>query len=119
MDLPGLTAPDVSIEIQEGVLTVRGERPAPPTLDGRSYAHRERRFGAFERRLKLPDGVDPDTITASMDHGVLSLLVPKPVRPEPTRIRIGAAGNPAKTRRLSLDGIAAELLRSPRQGAAS
>ena len=51
----------------------------------------QRRFGAFERHLTLPPGVDPASITASMEHGVLSLLVPRPVRPEPRRIAVGSA----------------------------
>jgi HSP20 family protein len=52
------------------------------------FAHRERAFGAFERRIKVPDGVDPDGITASLDNGVLSLIVPKPERLKPKTIAI-------------------------------
>lgn len=118
MDLPGLTAADVEIDIDDGVLSVRGHRPAPPAQGGTRCAHRERRFGSFERHLQLPDGVEPDAITASMEHGVLSLLVPRPVQPEPTRIKIAAKDTePAreKTRRFSLDGISAELLKAPRR----
>jgi HSP20 family protein len=90
MDLPGLTADDVGIEVLDGFLTVRGERRRPELGDGSSWAHAERGFGAFERRVKLPDGVDPDAVTASMDHGVLSLIVPKPERMKPRTVAIKA-----------------------------
>jgi len=88
MDLPGLTAEDLEIEVLDGYLVVRGERRRPEIGQGVSVAHAERSFGGFERRIKVPEGVDPDRITASMDHGVLSLLVPKPERLKPRTIQI-------------------------------
>lgn len=110
MDLPGLTAEDVTIEILDGQLTVRGERPAPATQPGTRFAHRERGFGAFERHLALPEDVDADAITAAMEHGVLSLLLPKAPAPAPHRIAIG----PRRRREFRPGGIAAELLRRPK-----
>ena len=89
MDLPGLTAEDLDIELVDGYLSVRGERRRPEVGEGKSFVHSERSFGAFERRIKLPDGVDPDSIMARMDHGVLSLIVPKPERLKPRSIKIG------------------------------
>jgi len=90
MDLPGLTTDDLEIELVNGYLLVRGERKRPQVAEGTRWAHTERTFGRFERRIKLPDGVDPDKITASMDNGVLSLIVPKPERMIPRTISIGA-----------------------------
>jgi HSP20 family protein len=90
MDLPGLTSDDLSIELIDGYLLVRGERRPPQLPEGTGLAHRERSFGAFERRIKVPDGVDADAITASMDNGVLSLIVPKPERLKPKAITIGS-----------------------------
>jgi HSP20 family protein len=90
MDLPGLTAQDLTIELAEGSLCVRGERPFPQVAQGSRRVHGERGFGRFERRIQLPDGIDPDRITASMDHGVLSLIVPKPERMVPRTIEIGS-----------------------------
>ena len=89
LDLPGLTADDLSIELVDGVLTVRGERKRPELPDGTSWLHAERAFGAFERRIAVPKGVDPEAIMASMDNGVLSLIVPKPERLKPKTIAIG------------------------------
>jgi HSP20 family protein len=89
MDVPGLTEGDLSIEMLDGYLVVRGERKLTEVAGKTNLTHRERTFGAFERRIKVPDGVDPDAITASLDHGVLSLIVPKPERMKPRTISIG------------------------------
>jgi|SRR5215213_627775 HSP20 family protein len=89
LDLPGLTADDVEIELADGYLAVRGERRRPELPDGSRNAHSERGYGRFERRIALPDAVDPDAITASMDNGVLSLIVPKPDRMVRRTIAIG------------------------------
>jgi HSP20 family protein len=91
MDVPGLSAEDLSIELVDNYLTVRGERRAPAVTEGVNLAHRERAFGRFERFVRVPDGVDPETITASIDNGVLSLIVPKPERMKPRKISIGVA----------------------------
>jgi len=90
MDLPGLTAEDLEIELVGGYLSVRGERKRPEVAEGSRLAHLERTFGRFERRIKLPDGIDPDKVAASMDNGVLSLIVPKPERMVPRTISIGS-----------------------------
>lgn len=89
MDVPGLTNGDLSIQLLDGYLVVRGERRRPELPEAVNVAHRERAFGQFERRIKVPDGVDPDAITASLDNGVLSLIVPKPERLKPKAIAIG------------------------------
>ena len=89
IDVPGLTADDLEIEFVDGYLTVRGER-SKPDLDEARWMHAERAFGTVERRVELPDEVDPERITASVDKGVLTLLVPKPERLQPKQIAIGA-----------------------------
>jgi HSP20 family protein len=93
VDLPGLTADDLDIQFDDGYLTLKGQRKRPEVGDGTTWAHAERAYGTFERRVRLPDAIDPDTITASMDNGVLSLIVPKPDRLRPRTIQIagGAA----------------------------
>jgi HSP20 family protein len=88
MDLPGLTADDLSIDLLDGYLIVRGERKRPEISDGGRIVHTERTFGRFERRIKVPEDVDADRITASMDNGVLSLIAPKPDRMKPKTIPV-------------------------------
>lgn len=89
-DMPGLSAEDIEIEVVGDTLTVRGERGRPAVPDGMRLTHAERGFGRFERTVRIPSGVDPDSVTATMDNGVLSLLVPKPERLKPRTIRIGS-----------------------------
>jgi HSP20 family protein len=89
MDVPGLTADDLEIEFVDGYLTVRGERRRPDVDEGTQWMHTERAFGRFERAIALPEGVDPEGITATVDNGVLSLTVPKPSRLQPKTIAIG------------------------------
>lgn len=108
MDLPGLKADDVSIELREDMLTVRGERPLPYQAEtedkGRQVWQRvERDFGKFERVLRLPTGLDPDAITASMSDGVLTLHIAKPQERKPRRIEI-ASGQKTET----IEGTATE-----------
>jgi HSP20 family protein len=91
MDLPGLTADDLEIELLGETLSVRGERSRPEVGEGKTIAHAERPFGRFERRFRVPDGVDPDSILARMDNGVLSLIVPRPERLKPKTIAIGTS----------------------------
>ena len=92
-DLPGLGEDDVAIEVQDGALTISGERKAEHSEGSRGWYRVERSFGRFSRSLTLPDGVDPDGIEATFDRGVLTLRIPKPEERKPRRIQIGAGGN--------------------------
>jgi HSP20 family protein len=94
-DLPGLDEADVSIEVQDGTLTISGERKAEHESRERGWYRIERSFGSFSRSLTLPDRVDPDGISASFDRGVLEVRIPKPEEHKPRRVEIkaGAGGN--------------------------
>jgi HSP20 family protein len=100
MDVPGIKAEDLDIQLENDMLTVRGERRPPwESLEGCS-ARIERSFGAFERTLRVTDGLDPDAIEAAMSDGVLTLRLPQPAQPQPRRIQIRprtATGNDAST----------------------
>jgi HSP20 family protein len=91
-DLPGMTEDDVKIEFEDGALTVSGERKAEHESKNEGYYRVERAFGSFSRSLTLPQGVDPESVTASFDNGVLEVRIPKPEERKPRRIEIGAAG---------------------------
>jgi HSP20 family protein len=90
LDVPGLTSDDISIEVVDNTLVVRGERRRGDAPEGTQYAHLERGVGSFERSVRLPAGVDPDAVTASLENGVLSLIVPKPAHTRPRAIPIGS-----------------------------
>ena len=91
-DLPGLSEGDVNIEVQDGTLTISGERKAEHEQREKGWYRIERSFGRFSRALSLPDGVDPDGIQASFRDGVLEVRIPKPEERKPRRIEI-ASGN--------------------------
>lgn len=88
-DLPGMGEDDLTVEVEDRMLRISGERRPPhdPRNDG--WRRVERSFGRFERTLLLPEGVDTDGISADFDRGVLKLRIPKPVQSTPKRIRIG------------------------------
>jgi HSP20 family protein len=87
-DLPGLSEADVSIEVADDVLTVSGERHFDQQAAEGGYIRVERGFGAFRRSLTIPDGVDPESVTAAFDKGVLEVRVPKPEERKPRRVAI-------------------------------
>jgi HSP20 family protein len=91
-DLPGLSEDDVKIELEGGVLTVSGERKAEHEQREQGYARLERSAGSFARSLTLPDGIDPDSITASVDRGVLEVRIPKPEQSKPRKVAISVGG---------------------------
>lgn len=101
-DLPGMTADDVTLEVNGDRLTISGERKADHEAGERGWYRFERSFGRFNRVLTLPDGIDTDAIQASFENGVLELRIPKPAKATPRRIQIGGSGQPA------IEGTASE-----------
>jgi HSP20 family protein len=91
-DLPGLSEEDVAIEIEGNTLTVSGERRSEHEQDEGGWHRVERSFGSFSRSLTLPQGVEPDAVTAEFDRGVLSVRIPKPEAHKPRRVEITARG---------------------------
>ncbi len=87
-DLPGVEQGDIEIEVKDGVLTVSGERKARHETQREGYHRVERAFGRFSRALELPKGVDPGSVSASFDKGVLEVRMPKPEGRKSTRIEI-------------------------------
>jgi HSP20 family protein len=94
-DLPGLTEADVSIELEDNVLTVAGERKAEREDKEEGFYRMERSFGQFRRSLTLPEGVDADKIAATFDKGVLEVRIPKPEERKPRRVAIRVGDKPA------------------------
>ena len=94
-DLPGMSEDDVSIEINDNVLTLSGERRDEQEHRGQGWHRVERTFGRFSRSLALPEGVNADAIEAAFDKGVLEIRIPKPEERKPRRVQIkaGAGGN--------------------------
>jgi HSP20 family protein len=96
-DLPGLSEGDVNIELEDNVLTVSGERKSEHEESKEGYYRVERASGSFSRSLTLPDGVDPDSVKASFDRGVLEVRIPKPEAKKPRKVSISVGGEAPKT----------------------
>ena len=96
-DLPGLSENEVNIEVENNVLTVSGERKTELEDKHEGYYRLERAFGAFSRSLTLPEGIDPDAVTASFDNGVLEVRIPKPAEAKPRRVQIAVGGGEPRT----------------------
>jgi HSP20 family protein len=93
-DLPGVDENDVKIELEDRVLTLSGERKAEHEERKEGYYRVERSSGSFARTLTLPEGVDPATIKASFNQGVLEVRIPKPEEKKPHRVAISVESGP-------------------------
>jgi len=90
-ELPGLEEKDVQINVADNVLTIRGEKKAEKEEKDKNYRLVERSYGAFERSLELPKGVNLDAIKATIDKGVLKVTVPKPAPAQVKKVEVKTA----------------------------
>ncbi len=89
LELPGLTREDLTITLEDGVLTVSGEKQDARDVENKRYHVFERRYGSFSRAVKLPTGVDLTKADAKFDNGVLRVAVPKAEAAKPRTLDIG------------------------------
>jgi len=89
-ELAGMDPDDIQIEVEDNVLTIKGERTFEETVDEERYYRVERRYGSFQRSLALPQGVRPEDIAASYEDGILTVVVPKVEEEKPKRIEVKA-----------------------------
>jgi len=90
-ELPGLEETDVQINLTDNVLTIRGEKKSERDEKNKDYRVVERSYGSFYRTLELPPGVDHDKIKASIDKGVLKVVIPKPAPAQVKNIAVKPA----------------------------
>jgi HSP20 family protein len=76
-ELPGTNEKDISLTLQNGVLTIRGEKKVEYDEEKENYHVMERSYGSFQRSLRLPDTVDEDKVEARFENGVLKVSLPK------------------------------------------
>jgi len=89
VDVPGVKPEDIEVTMEQGVLTIRGERHVERTEgEGSSFQRVERMHGTFYRRFSLPDSADADGIEAHGEHGVLHITIPKHARGQARRINV-------------------------------
>ena len=89
-DIPGVDPEDIDVTMENGVLTIKGERKIENHDDGSDNGYRrvERVYGGFYRRFTLPDTADAEAISASGKHGVLEVVIPKRAALQPKRIAV-------------------------------
>src|SRR5688500_17865229 len=91
-EVPGMTAEDIDIELENNILTIRGEKSFERTEgeDDKRYHVWERRYGSFQRSFTLPRTVRGDDIEADYHNGILTIRMPKSPEAKSRRIQVGA-----------------------------
>ena len=82
-ELPGVEEKDVSLTLQDHMLTVSGEKKSERKEEKKEYSMSERRYGSFRRSFRVPDDVDEDKISAKFDKGVMTVILPKVASAKP------------------------------------
>ena len=94
VEVPGMKPEELDITLEDGLLTIQGERRFTQESTDQQWHRVERRYGSFRRSITLPSQVQADRIEASFDNGVLEVVVPKAeeARPKKITVRPGAGG---------------------------
>ncbi len=89
-DVPGVDPKDIEVNMENGVLTIRGERKEETEEEKKGYKRIERVRGTFYRRFTLPDTADAEKISAKSKNGVLEITIPKQEKVQPRKITVEA-----------------------------
>ena len=89
-DLPGVPPDQIEVSMEDGVLTIQGERKTEAKEVKEGYKRVERTYGSFYRRFTLPDTADSEGISAKSDHGVLEITIPKKPSVQPKKINVAS-----------------------------
>ena len=87
-DIPGVDPKDIDIHMENGLLTIRGERESEKKTEREGYKRIEREHGVFYRRFTMPEGVNADAIEATNKNGVLTVTIPKQEAAKPRKITV-------------------------------
>lgn len=87
-DVPGVKAEDIDVQMEKGVLTIKGQRESEAAAEREGYKRVERVRGSFFRRFALPESADAQAISASCRDGVLEIVIPKQTEVQPKRIKV-------------------------------
>ena len=92
-EVPGIKPEELEVTLEDGLLTIQGERRMEKETSDRQYHRVERRYGAFRRSITLPSQVNADAIEASYSDGVLQVVVPKVESAKPKKINVQPGGS--------------------------
>ncbi len=102
-ELPGVSEKDVNVELNDDVLTIRGEKKT--SREDKNLHVVERSFGSFSRSVRLPFSVSPDEVQAQFENGVLTITLPKAAAQQKThRIQVQSGSGPKMVEGMSRDG---------------
>ncbi|MDQ1330847.1 MAG: hypothetical protein QG578_1112 [Thermodesulfobacteriota bacterium] len=87
-ELPGVEKKDVTVEIKDNIITLKGERSINKEVKEENYYRKERCFGTFQRSFTMPDAVGSDKVKANFKDGVLKVEIPKPEAKKPKQITV-------------------------------
>ena len=87
-DIPGVDPNDIDVHMEDGTLTIKGERESESKEERDGYKRVERKRGSFYRRFSLPDTANADKISAKSKNGVLEISIPKQERAQPRKIEV-------------------------------
>lgn len=87
-DIPGVDPKDIEIHMEDGILTIRGERESEKKEERDGYKRIERAYGSFYRRFSMPDTADAEKINAKSSNGVLEVVIPKHEKVQPRKIAV-------------------------------
>jgi HSP20 family protein len=85
-DVPGVEPQAIDVNMEEGILTIHGERNTENLEEREGYKRMERVRGSFYRRFSLPDTANTEAISAKLKNGVLEVVIPKQEKLQPKRI---------------------------------
>lgn len=100
-ELPGMSRDDIEVELEDGVLTIQGEKKYEKKQDNAQGLLYERRWGTFNRRFTLPRALAADGITADLRNGILTIRVPKAEEAKGRKIEVRDGGEPRGGRDVS------------------
>ena len=87
-DIPGVDPDNIDVHMENGMLSIKGERESETKEEREGYKRVERQSGAFYRRFSLPDTADADKISAQSKHGVLEITIPKQEKVQARKIPV-------------------------------
>ena len=87
-ELPGIEKKDISLDVSDGVLTLKGERKHEAEVNEDTYYRREMVYGTFQRSFRLPENVNAELIKADYKDGILKVEIPKPEERKPKQITV-------------------------------
>jgi|SRR5271156_670577 len=92
-DVPGVDLKDIDIQLENGTLTLRGERKFEKDENNKGFHRMERSYGSFARYFSVPDTVDAEHVHAEFNNGVLSVTLPKKEIAKPKTIKVQVNNN--------------------------